>query len=372
MKPRSPLKIVTIVGARPQFIKAAAVSRAISEHNRVGGRRIEEVIVHTGQHYDANLSQVFFDELEIGEPRYHLGVGSLSHGAQTGRMLEAIEPVLLEEKPDWVLIYGDTNSTLAGALAAKKLNLPTAHVEAGLRSFNRRMPEEINRVVADRISDLLFCPTKTAVANLAREGIACGVFQVGDVMYDASLYYRERARVRSRILERLGLEPERFVLATVHRAENTDDANRLVGILDGLARVAEQFRVILAIHPRTRKSIAQHRLEHRLGSTEVIDPVSYLDMIRLEETARTICTDSGGVQKEAFFFRVPCLTLREETEWVETVQYGWNRLVGAHPERIFRGVFDSQGPPVREMASLYGDGGASNKIVAILVERSLR
>jgi UDP-GlcNAc3NAcA epimerase len=360
------LKIVTIVGARPQFIKAAGISRAIAEHNRGNGARIEEVIVHTGQHYDANLSQVFFEELDLPAPHYQLGVGSLPHGAQTARMLEAIEPVLLDERPNWVLVYGDTNSTLAGALAASKLGLPIAHVEAGLRSFNRRMAEEINRVVVDRVSDLLFCPTRTAVENLAREGATKGVFQVGDVMYDASLYYREHARALSRILERLGLAPKTFVLATIHRAENTDDAGRLGVILDGLSRVAEQVRVILAIHPRTRKSIAEHGLERRLGRIEVIDPVSYLDMIRLEETSRTICTDSGGVQKEAFFFRVPCVTLRDETEWVETVQCGWNQLVGAEPERIVRAALECQFPFRSDEDSFYGDGHACERIVEIL------
>jgi UDP-GlcNAc3NAcA epimerase len=362
----SGVKLVTIVGARPQFVKAVAVSRAISGRNRGNqDSPIEELIVHTGQHYDENLSQVFFDELEIPEPRYHLGVGSLPHGAQTGRMLAAIEPVLVKERPDWVLVYGDTNSTLAGALAAKKLNLMLAHVEAGLRSFNRRMPEEINRVLTDRISDALFCPTTTAVANLRHEGITGGVEQTGDVMYDASLYYRERARARSRVLDTLGLAPGRFALATVHRAENTDDPARLGEILAALAALTDDFRVVLALHPRTRKLIAQHALGSRLGSTQVIDPVSYLDMIRLEESARVIITDSGGVQKEAYFFRVPCVTLREETEWVETVESGWNRLAAADAKGIATAVREARAPK-QSSKNYYGDGDAAGKIADYL------
>lgn len=362
------MKIVTIVGARPQFIKAAAVSRAIDAHNAAhAARAIEEVILHTGQHYDDNMSQVFFDQLAIPAPRYNLNIGSLSHGAQTGRMLQGIEPVLQQEQPDWVLVYGDTNSTLAGALAARKLNLRVAHVEAGLRSFNRSMPEEINRVLADRISDLLFCPTETAVANLRAEGVARGIEQVGDVMYDASLFSREQARRSSTILERLRLEPRTFVLATVHRAENTDDAARLGGICDGLARVAERWRVVLALHPRTRRLLAESHSEARLGKVEIIEPVPYLDMIRLEESARAICTDSGGVQKEAFFYRVPCITLRDETEWVETVAAGWNTLVGADAQAIPRAVQTAERAPAEAANSFYGDGNAAGRIVEILL-----
>lgn len=365
-----PVKIVTIVGARPQFIKAAPVSRAIGVHNGRDQPPIEEVILHTGQHYDANLSQVFFEELEIPEPRYNLGIGSLPHGAQTGRMLEAIEQVLMKERPDWVLVYGDTNSTLAGALGAKKLHLRLAHVEAGLRSFNVRMPEEINRILVDRISDLLFCPTDTAVANLRSEGITAGVQNVGDVMYDAAILYRDRARQRSQILGKLDLAPKSFVLATVHRAENTDDPGRLAGILEGLARVAEDCRVVLVIHPRTRKFVAQNGLETRLGKVEVIEPVSYLDMIRLEESAQAICTDSGGVQKEAFFFGVRCITLRDETEWLETVQSGWNQLVGADPNRILHGVLHARFRDNQEAPSLFGDGRAADRIVEVLCRKA--
>src|SRR5713101_2688876 len=365
------LRLLTIVGARPQFVKAAAVSRAIAAWNANGTRAgsrgacIEERLVHTGQHYDSNLSQVFFDELEIPAPSHHLGIGSLSHGAQTGRMLAAIEAVLLEEKPDCVMVYGDTNSTLAGALAAKKLCIPLVHVEAGLRSFNWKMPEEINRVLTDRISDLLYCPTPTAVANLRGEGITTGVEQVGDVMYDAALFYRGRARERSRILESLQLAPGKFVLATVHRAENTDDPARLRGILAGLAAVACDSPVVLALHPRTRKILAEQGLDNMPGGVRAIDAVPYLDMIRLEEAARAIVTDSGGVQKEAFFFHVPCITLREETEWVELIESGWNRLAGAAAERIAAAVRAASVPPGAPPV-LYGDGDAAGKIVESL------
>ncbi len=361
------MKIVTIVGARPQFVKAAAVSRAIAAHNRNGGGQgIEDVILHTGQHYDANMSEVFFEELAIPPPRYNLEIGSLSHGAQTGRMLAAIEPVLVSERPDWVLVYGDTNSTLAGALAARKLNQRVAHVEAGLRSFNMRMAEEINRILADRISDALYCPTDTAVENLKREGITAGVEQVGDVMYDAALFSRDRARQSSQILAQLQLTTGEFVLATVHRAENTDDPARLGGICDGLAQVAQKWRVVLALHPRTRKFLAQNKLDSRLGEVQVIDPVSYLDMIRLEQSARAICTDSGGVQKEAFFYGVPCVTLRDETEWVETISSGWNQLVSADAAKILAAV-NAAGhkPPIGD--AYYGDGHAAEKIITSLL-----
>jgi UDP-GlcNAc3NAcA epimerase len=286
-------------------------------------------------------------------------------------MLEALEEVLVREKPEWVLVYGDTNSTLAGALAAKKLGLPLAHVEAGLRSFNLRMAEEINRIVADRISDLLLCPTETAVANLRSEGITSGVEQVGDVMYDASLFYRDQARQRSRILARLRLAPREFVLATIHRAENTDDAGRLRGILEGLARVAQNERVVLPLHPRTREWIKRFDLAGCLGKIEILEPVSYLDMICLEEAARLICTDSGGVQKEAFFFRVPCVTLRDETEWVETVESGWNFLAGAVADRIADAITGRRAP-ASESPVFYGTGAAAEAIVRILSGKSAR
>jgi UDP-GlcNAc3NAcA epimerase len=359
-----PLKIITIVGARPQFIKAAAVSRAIQQSF---ADQVEETIIHTGQHYDPNMSQVFFDELQIPRPAYNLEVSGGSHGKMTGRMLEAIEAVLLEERPDWVLIYGDTNSTLAGALAAAKLHLPIAHVEAGLRSFNMRMPEEINRIVADRLSTLLFCPTPTAVDNLEREGIARGVRNVGDVMYDVALFYRDKAREESGILSQLSLTNGEFALATCHRAENTDHPARLEAILQGLSRLAEKLPVVLPLHPRTRKLVKNLQLIRYLAPLTIVDPLPFLDMVALEQSAKLILTDSGGVQKEAFFYGVPCITMRNETEWVETVDSGWNVLVGANAdlmatavERVFTGDFDQQ------KISPYGTGQASIEILTSL------
>jgi UDP-GlcNAc3NAcA epimerase len=315
------LNVATVVGARPQFIKAAVVSRALRLIPTV-----EEVLIHTGQHYDDNMSAVFFEELEIPRPEHHLSVGSSSHGAQTGRMLQEIEKVLLETKPDWVLVFGDTNSTLAGALAAAKLHIPVAHVEAGLRCFNRRMPEEINRVLTDHASDLLFAPTEAALENLRREGISGdGVRLVGDVMYDAALYYGAKAEQRSAILSRLGLEAKGYVLASVHRAENTDDAAKLRSIVEGLLTVGQALPVVLPLHPRTRAALAREaKLEEASRGITLIDPVGYLDMVMLESKAALIATDSGGIQKEAFFHGVPCVTLREETEWVELVDLGWN------------------------------------------------
>ncbi|UVE19033.1 UDP-N-acetylglucosamine 2-epimerase (non-hydrolyzing) [Pseudomonas sp. LS44] len=350
-------KIVTIVGARPQFIKAAAVSREILKHPG----RLEEVIVHTGQHYDPNMSQVFFDELEIPLPKYNLEISGGGHGAMTGRMLEGIEQILLDERPDWVLIYGDTNSTLAGALAAAKLHIPVAHVEAGLRSFNMHMPEEINRILADRVSTLLLCPTEIAMRNLADEGIRKGVSNVGDVMYDVSLYFRGLAARRSTILAHLGLTSSRYVLATCHRAENTDDPARLREIVAGLQGIARKTTVVLPLHPRTRQALVSQQLLCSLEGVVLTEPLPFLDMISLELSAAAIVTDSGGVQKEAFFFQVPCITVRDETEWVESVDLGWNTLVGASQVRIVD-AFDnlSGGTP---NVFPYGDGAAAGKIV---------
>jgi len=356
-------KIVTIVGARPQFIKAAAVSREILRHPGMIG----EVMVHTGQHYDPNMSQVFFDELEIPAPSYNLEVSGGSHGAMTGRMLEGIEQILLEEKPDWVLIYGDTNSTLAGALAASKLHIPVAHVEAGLRSFNMRMPEEVNRILADRVSTMLLCPTDVAVENLAREGVTQGVHNVGDVMFDVALYYRERAKSSSRILETLGIEEKRFALATCHRAENTDDPVRLEGILSALAQIAGEMPVVLPLHPRTRKLLQQFGLEKYLSMMNVVEPLPFLDMVALEQAAKVILTDSGGVQKEAFFYQVPCITMRDETEWLETVELGWNHLVGADSQRILQAYHQGQQSVSQVRVAPYGDGFASKKIIENLM-----
>jgi len=358
------MKLANIVGARPQFIKVAPLLRAIQQHNEACPEApIQEVLVHTGQHYDYEMSQVFFDELRLKAPDYHLGVGSGTHGYQTGEMLKRIEGVLLKEKPDLVIVYGDTNSTLAGALAAVKLHIPVAHVEAGLRSFKKSIPEEINRVLTDHVSDFLFCPTETAVKNLEREGITQGVYLVGDVMYDAAFMYLELAERKSQILKRLNIALKSYALVTVHRAENTDNPERLRAIFAGLERIVQAgLQVILPLHPRTRK--VAEALGLSLNSVWVLKPVSYLDMLLLEKNARVILTDSGGVQKEAFFFRVPCVTLREETEWVETVEAGWNTLVGCDPEWIVQAALEAK--PGGESAWPYGDGRAGERIVNIL------
>lgn len=359
------MKIVTIVGARPQFIKAAAVSRAIREHH---ANEINEILVHTGQHFDANMSDVFFDELDIPRPKYNLEISGGGHGEMTGRMLEAVERVFVEEKPDWVLVYGDTNSTLAGALAAAKLHIPVAHVEAGLRSFNMRMPEEINRILTDRISNLLFCPTQTAVDNLSAEGCTQGVSNVGDVMYDVALFYRDQARQQSQILTHLKLGEGQFALATCHRAENTDDVKRLTGILEALSEVAQRLPVVLPIHPRAKKLISEFGLAHHLANLIVIEPLPFLDMVALEQAAKMILTDSGGVQKEAFFYSVPCITMRDQTEWVETVHLGWNCLVGASKQAICDAVeVILTKPPVPVESKPYGDGQASLQILNRLI-----
>lgn len=359
------LKILHVVGVRPQFIKAAAVSRVL---RAVPG--VREVLVHTGQHYDENVSEVFFRELEIPEPDYNLGIGSGSHGEQTGRMLEAIERVLLEERPDWVLVYGDTNSTLAGALAAVKLHIPVAHVEAGLRSFNRRMPEEINRVLTDHAADLLFAPTQAAVENLRQEGIPEErIHLVGDVMYDAALFYGEKARLHSRVLARLALKPKEYVLVTIHRAENTDDPARLQAIVEGLCIVGGSVPVVFPVHPRTRKVLEFSGLWDKASDRlRLIDPVGYLDMVMLEQNARLIATDSGGVQKEAFFYRVPCVTLRGETEWVELVELGWNRLVYPHSaDAVANGITEGLASPGGREAEPYGNGRSGELIIQRLL-----
>jgi UDP-N-acetylglucosamine 2-epimerase len=322
------MKVVTIVGARPQFIKAAVLSRELRKEHI-------EILVHTGQHYDDNMSAVFFKELEIPEPDYNLGIGSGSHGKQTGEMLAGIEEILLKEKPDWVLVYGDTNSTLAGALAASKLHIKIAHVEAGLRSFNRNMPEEINRVLTDHLSNLLFCPTDTAVNNLRLEGITKGVHQVGDVMYDALQWALDLGDEYSSILARLKLEPKSYLLATVHRAENTDDPARLQGILDAFNQVDEPL--VFPVHPRTRKKLAELAWQPA-SHVILLDPLRYIDMVFLEKNALVILTDSGGMQKEAHWLEVPCVTLREETEWVETLAGNWNQLAGVDPQKIVSSV----------------------------------
>ena len=348
------MKLVTVVGARPQFIKAAAFSRVVRQ-------RHIELLVHTGQHYDAAMSDVFFDELELPRPDHYLGVGSGSHGAQTGQMLERLEPILQREAPDAVVIYGDTNSTLAGALAAAKLGIPVAHVEAGLRSFVRDMPEEINRVVADRLSTWLFAPTRTAMDNLTREGITSGVSETGDIMYDALLRHTEIAAERSNVLRDMALTPGGYVLATVHRAANTDDPARLADIIDALALLHEP--VILPLHPRTRAALMGTDIEVE-PPVRVTEPVGYLDMLQLERHARVVLTDSGGVQKEAYLLGVPCVTLRDETEWTETVVDGWNVLAGADTERILAAA--RRGRPAGDPPAVFGDGHAAERMVEAL------
>lgn len=362
------VNVATIVGARPQFIKASAVSRAVAKYNSKSPEHVlVEKIIHTGQHYDDNMSKVFFDELDIPQPDYNLGVGSGTHAEQTAGMLERIEEVLLNEKPDLAIVQGDTNSTLAGALAAVKLQIPVAHVEAGLRSFNRGMAEEINRVLTDRVSALLFCPTPTSTRNLASEGITKGVHEVGDVMYDCALFYREKSRaIESDLLAGFGIGPKSYYLATVHRAENTDDVQRLGGILEGLGEISSaEHPTVLPLHPRTKKMIAELGIvpsEH----TRIVEPVSYLRMIALEANARVILTDSGGMQKEGHMFSVPCITLRDETEWVETVEAGWNVLAGADSEKITAAVTQAESARRAEWKSFYGDGRAAERICEII------
>jgi UDP-GlcNAc3NAcA epimerase len=363
------MKLITIVGARPQFVKAATLSRAIARHNASPSREaIEERIVHTGQHYDSNMSDVFFKELGIPQPAHHLGVGSAPHGMQTGRMLEKIEAILLEEEPDIVIVYGDTNSTLAGALAAAKLHVPIAHVEAGLRSFNREMPEEMNRVIADHLSALLLCPSEQSVKNLRRESIYEGVHRVGDIMFDSVLHYRSQLLARPHALPTLVLAPKAYVLATVHRAENTDSPEKLSGIFEAFAAIAVRYPVVVALHPRTRHFLETHSIDVP-ASVRILEPVPYLDMIELEVQARLILTDSGGVQKEAFFARTPCLTLREETEWAETIACGANLLCGAVSARILEGfrAFDEARIIPNFTVEPYGEGDAARKIIEVLL-----
>jgi UDP-N-acetylglucosamine 2-epimerase len=336
-------------------VKAAAISRELR-------RRHSEILLHTGQHYDYEMSGVFFDGLSIPPPHVNLEVGSGSHGKQTGTMLEGIEQVLLAEKPDWLLVYGDTNSTLAGALAASKLSVPVAHIEAGLRSFNRRMPEEVNRVVADHLSDLLLCPSDTAISNLADEGIRRNVHRVGDVMLDVLHWAKERLQAEgAEILSRLRLSPGSYLLATVHRSENTDDPARLTQILAAFDAVDEQ--IVFPVHPRTRKMITVTRGSHK-PHIHMIDPVGYLDMVALARSARLVLTDSGGLQKEAYWLGVPCVTLRDETEWVETVETGWNLLVGSSERRIVEAVRTYK--PTATRPALYGDGAAAARCVELL------
>jgi UDP-GlcNAc3NAcA epimerase len=350
------MSIFTVLGARPQFIKGKPVSEFLKG-------RMPEIIVHTGQHYDREMSAVFFEELGLPRPHYHLNVGSGSHGYQTGTMLMRIEEILLKDRPQAVVVYGDTNSTLAGALAASKLGLPVFHIEAGLRSYNRAMPEEQNRVLTDHLSTLLFCPTGQAVENLRQEGITAGVYLVGDVMYDALLANTALTRKRSQILEKLQLQRGEYLLATVHRQGNTDHPARLAAIFAALNKAP--LPVVIPLHPRTRKKLAEHQVA--LGDNiRPLEPVGYLDMLALEAGAAKIATDSGGVQKEAYLLGIPCVTLRAETEWVETVEAGWNILVDADPQAIERAL--KEFTPPAERPALYGDGKAAQKIVSLIID----
>jgi UDP-GlcNAc3NAcA epimerase len=346
------MKIITIVGARPQFIKAGALSREFLRHVD-----IEEIIVHTGQHFDENMSDVFFGQMSIPKPKYNLAVNNMGHGAMTGQMLEKIEKVLVQENPDWVLVYGDTNSTIAGALAAKKLHIKVAHVEAGLRSFNMAMPEEINRILTDRISDLLLCPTETAVDNLNNEGyknLDISILKTGDVMQDAAIFYSKKEQAPNFRI------PEEFVLSTIHRAENTDNDKRLSSILSGLNFIAKSIPVILPLHPRTKNIINTASFD--ISNLTIVEPVGYLEMVYLLQRSKIVMTDSGGLQKEAFFFKKPCITLRDETEWVELVKGGFNTLVGAN-EKLIKNAFKNQSYNIDFNVNLYGKGSACKNIV---------
>ncbi len=352
------MKILTIIGARPQFIKTAVVSRAFAKHPD-----IDEVIVHTGQHFDENMSDIFFDELDIPRPQYNLNINSLSHGAMTGRMLEQIEKILIQEKADILLVYGDTNSTLAGAIAASKMHIPVAHVEAGLRSFNMQMPEEVNRILTDRVSKWLFCPTDSAVQNLEQEGyknFTAQIIKTGDVMYDASLFYKQKIAQNDN-------SNKPFILATIHRQENTDNLDRLTSIVNALNKASETTKIILPLHPRTKKILEQNNLKL---NAEIIDPVGYLEMVKLLNDCSLVVTDSGGLQKEAFFFDKYCLTMRDETEWTELVENGFNQLVGANEGKILAGIDAWLGKKIENKSNLYGAGDAGEKIVEALIKEN--
>ncbi len=369
------MKIVTVIGARPQFIKAGAFSRYIKNNSNV-----TEIIVHTGQHYDKNMSDIFFEELEIPKPQYHLNIGSGSHASQTAEMMRSIEKVLIEEKPDVLLVYGDTNSTLAGALTASKLHIPVAHVEAGLRSFNMFMPEEQNRILTDHLSSFLFCPTKTAISHLKNENIydqkkgrflhgdTLIVKNSGDIMYDAVLFNSKLSRKKSKILEDLKLKPQEYLLSTIHRAENTDFPDRLKDIFAAFSDIEE--KIVLTLHPRTKKYIAQYDISVS-KNVMIIDPVGYLDMLSLESQSKMIVTDSGGIQKEAYFMKVPCITMRDETEWVETIESGWNFLTSSDREQItssyalIKNGFDLN----KLQIPFFGDGNSAKKIIENIILR---
>lgn len=351
------MKIASVVGVRPQFVKASVVSRELRKSNK-------ECLIHTGQHYDYEMNKIFFEELGIPEPDYYLGVGSGSHGQQTGEMLRKLEEVLMVEKPDLVLTYGDTNSTLAGALAASKLGIKNAHIESGLRSFDKSMPEEINRILTDHCSDILFCPTQNAVNNLEEEGITKNVYLTGDVMVDSLLLNKEIAEAKSSLLNDLNLKTRDYIVVTIHRASNTDNFENLRNIIEALRELNEN--IIFPIHPRTEKLLKNYNLYDSLPSSiTLVKPLGFLDFIKLMNHAKMILTDSGGVQKEAYILKVPCVTLRENTEWIETIKDGWNVLVGSNKERIIKTVNGFM-PSVQEHCNRFGDGSASNRIVAAI------
>lgn len=358
------MKIVSIIGARPQFIKAATISRVIKSLHE-----LNEIIIHTGQHYDSNMSKIFFTELEIPEPNYNLGIGGYFHGQMTGRQLEAIEKVLVTEKPDLVLVYGDTNSTLAGALAATKLNIPVVHVEAGLRSFNKKMPEEINRILTDHIAELLFAPSQIAVDNLKNEGLHGEKVKLcGDVMYDAAIFYAEKAKAKKEFLKEVGVNSKSYVLATIHRAENTDNEYRLKWLVEQIVKVSKKLQVVLPLHPRTRKILKERGLmESLIKSIIIIEPVGYLEMVLLEKNAKLIITDSGGVQKEAYFHQVPCITMRNETEWTELVENGSNSLCEFSEDNLVD-MIDKQYYDINIKSSIYGSGNAAEIIVNEIIK----
>lgn len=348
------MKIITVVGARPQFIKAAPVSKELRKY-------FNEILIHTGQHYDDNMSKIFFEELGIPKPDYNLNIGSGNHGKMTGEMLGKLEEIYLKEKPDCILVYGDTNSTLAGALAASKLLIPVIHVEAGLRSFNKSMPEEQNRILTDHISKLLLVPTKDAEKNLEKEGIKNGVHNIGDVMYDAVLMFKEKSKIKEKLLEKIGVNKNEYILATIHRAENTNNIERLKNIIEALNE--SSTTIVLPLHPRTKKFIEEYGLNFA-EDIKVIEPVGYLEMLMLEGNSQKIVTDSGGVQKEAYFMSKPCITMRDETEWVETVDVGWNVVVGTDKAKILESIKNFN--PKNEQPYIFGDGKASEKIVELI------
>ncbi|MDD2983074.1 MAG: UDP-N-acetylglucosamine 2-epimerase (non-hydrolyzing) [Crocinitomicaceae bacterium] len=359
------MKIITIIGARPQFIKAAAVSKAIKDYNeRKRENTIEEIIIHTGQHFDPNMSSIFFDEMKIPKPNYQLDINSLGHGAMSGRMLEEIENILLEEKPNWVLVYGDTNSTLAGALAASKLHIKVAHVEAGLRSFNMKMPEEVNRILTDRMSTLLLCPSENAVTNLKKEGFddfTSKVFNIGDVMYDTTLHFSKIAKAPKFEI------PGKFILATIHRAENTDDLSRLKEIFTAFTTISKETPIIIPIHPRTKAIIEREKIEIS-ENIHIVEPVGYLEMLYLLKKSSLVFTDSGGLQKEAYFSGKYCITLRDETEWIELIENNVNTLVGASSKRILEAFDETKKIKADYSNAFYGDGDAATKIIKTIVE----